>query len=228
MGPPTVPERSDLQRHSSHHHGPHGGRGWTRADALAIFEAPDRRSTQDPAKLWTRVGLRPGQTVVDLGAGTGYFAAEAARRVGPEGRVYAVDLSTDMLDLLRERRDREAMPQLYPVQSTVDSIPLESGLADVVLLANVLHDVPPATVSEAVRLLKPDGRLVNVDWKKTDTPGGPPLPIRLSPAEATRRLKRAGLETVESWEFGPWHYGILLRRARAVPGTGHPGRRSHA
>jgi ubiquinone/menaquinone biosynthesis C-methylase UbiE len=97
------------------------------------------------------------------------------------------------------------------LQSTVTSIPLPDAVADVVLLANVLHDIPDPTLAEAVRLLKPLGRLVNVDWKKSKTPGGPPPRIRLTPEAAGRRFARHGLRTEETWEFGPWHYALLLR-----------------
>jgi SAM-dependent methyltransferase len=197
-----------------HDHEGLAGRAWTRAEALGALEAPERRQSQDPDALWTRVGLAPGATVVDVGAGTGFFAVPAARRVGPEGHVYAVDLSGELVELLRERRDRESLPQLQPLKNTLSSIPLPSEVADVVLLANVLHDIPASTVSEAVRLLRPRGRFVNVDWKKSAaTPGGPPLGIRLTPEEAERRLEGHGLRAFERWEFGPWHYGLVLRRS---------------
>jgi SAM-dependent methyltransferase len=209
------------------HRGPGGlvGQAWTRQEAIAALESPDRWKTQDPEALWTRLGLAPGATVVDVGAGTGYFALPAARRVGPSGRVYAVDLSADLVDLLRERRDREALPQLLPVENTRTSIPLPSAVADWVLLANVLHDVPDSTVEEAVRMLKPGGRLVNLDWNKEDTPGGPPVAVRLTPDEAERRLEGKGLRALERWEFGPRHYGLLLVRRS---GTHAPRSRKRA
>lgn len=194
-------------------------RAWTREEALRVLEAPDRKETQDPEALWSRVGLRPGETVVDVGAGTGFFSVAAARRVGPDGRVFAVDLSAELVELLRTRRDREALAPLMPVLSDVSAIPLKSSIADIVLLANVLHDFPPSTVSEAVRLLKPDGRLVNIDWKKEETPGGPPYGIRLSPDEAAAVLRTHGLHAVERWPFGPWHYGLVTRRS----GPASPG-----
>lgn len=200
------------RRAEGHSHGSLAGRAWSREDALRVLEARDRNQFEDPEALWNRIGLSAGATVVDLGAGTGFFAVVAARRVGPTGRVYVVELSKDLVELLRERRDRESLPQLEPVLSTRASIPLASGIADVLLLANVLHDIPTSTLSEGVRLLRPRGLLVNIDWKKETTPRGPPLEIRLSPEEAQRRLAEQGLHAVEQWEFGPWHYGLVLRR----------------
>ncbi len=201
----------------AHAHDPLARRAWTRAEALAVLESPDRRKTQDPLRVWRHARLRAGETVVEVGAGTGYFAVPAARRVGGSGRVYAVDLSEDLVALLGERRDRERLPQLHPVRSSVDRIPLPTGVADVVLLANVLHDIPSTTLTEAVRLLRPGGRFLNVDWKKIRTPGGPPREIRLTPAGAERLLAPHGLRLVERWELGPWHYGLTLARPLPAP-----------
>ena len=206
--------------HAHHGHSADAGmarRAWSREEAIRTLESPARRATQDPEQLWDRVGLGPGETVVDVGAGTGFFAIPAARRVGSEGHVYAVDLSEELVELLSERADQEGLAQLSPVRNSVGAIPLPSALADVVLLANVLHDIPASTLREAVRLLKPQGRFVNLDWKKEETPGGPPLEIRMTPAEAAALLAPHGLSTVERWEVGPWHYALLLRQAPASP-----------
>jgi ubiquinone/menaquinone biosynthesis C-methylase UbiE len=162
--------------------------------------------------------VRDGDAIADIGAGTGFFALEAARRVGPRGRVYAIDLSAELVALLKERKEREGLAALIPLQNTTSSIPLGDAVADLVLLANVLHDVPPPTLREAVRLLRPRGRLVNLDWKKEETPGGPPPEIRLTAAEAAEVFGEYGLEEVERWEFGPWHYAQILRRPWS-PGT---------
>ena len=189
------------------------GRAWSKEEAIAALESPDRSASQDPERLWDAISLRPGETVVDVGAGTGFFAFPAARRVGTAGRVYAVDLSAELADLLAERARTRGVSQLTAVHSAPDRIPLPDRVADVVLLANVLHDIPTRTLQEAVRLLRPDGRFVNIDWKKDDTPGGPPIEVRLNEEEARDRLARAGLAETRRWEFGPYHYGLLLRRA---------------
>ena len=195
----------------SHAHGP-DFEGWTREMAVAVLESPERRRSLDPEAVWKEVGLRPGSTVVEIGAGTGYFAIPAARKVGSNGRVYAVDISKDLVGYLKERGAQEHLPQFQAVHSSADRVPLDDGIADFVLLANVLHDVPDETVREALRLLSPTGSLVNLDWKKEETPNGPPLGIRLSPDEAARRLGALGLKVERLWTPGPHHYGMILRR----------------
>jgi ubiquinone/menaquinone biosynthesis C-methylase UbiE len=200
-----------------HHHGPTGGHGWSREAALARLESPERRQTLDPERFWDRVGLSPGDHVVEVGAGTGYFAIPAARRVAPTGRVYAVDVSSELVELLEERRSEEGVPNLVPVRSTPDRVPLPDAVASLVLLANVLHDVPDQTLHEARRLLAPGGRLVNLDWRKQETPEGPPLQIRLAPQEAEARLSGLGLHLEGSWEPGPYHYAQVFREAPVPP-----------
>ncbi len=190
---------------------PHAGHaGWSREDAIARLESPERRRSLDPERFWDRVGLSPGATVLEVGAGTGYFAIPAARRVGPTGRVYAVDISAELIELLEERKVSQRLPTLVPVRSTHDRIPLPDAVASLVLLANVLHDVPDPTLTEARRLLAPEGRFVNLDWKKEGTPQGPPLEIRLTPREAEARLSAVGLSLKDSWEPGPHHYAQLF------------------
>lgn len=173
----------------------------------------------DPDALWKEVELLPGSVVVDVGAGTGFFAFPAARRVGPAGKVYAVDVSKDLVGLLEERRTKAHLPQVEVVASTPERIPLPSGVADMVLMATVLHDVPKETVAEAVRLLRPGGCFVNLDWEKRETPGGPPVEIRHTPEEAAERLAEVGLKVVRAWKAGPHHYVQLLRRKEEPPGS---------
>jgi ubiquinone/menaquinone biosynthesis C-methylase UbiE len=194
---------------------------WSAAEAVAWLDSPERRAGQDPEKLWRRVGLKRGATVVDVGAGTGFYSFPASATVGEAGRVYAVDVSRELVALLRKRSIERNIPNVTPVLSTRTRIPIEDAVADFAILANVLHGIPPATVDETVRLLRPGGRLVNVDWKKEASPEGPPVKHRLSPAEASSALASRGLVPVDSFELGPHHYVLVFERPRP---TRHPGR----
>ncbi|GEM_PF-376062 len=194
---------------------------WSRADAVAVLDSPARLSSQDPSRLWRRVDLKPGDIVVDVGAGSGFYAFPAAAVVGPGGRVYAVDVSPELVELVRERAVKGKVRNLEPVLSTPKRIPIEDAVADVAILANVLHGIPSTTVDEAVRLLRPGGRLVNVDWKKEPTPEGPPVRHRLTLREATAALTAHGLTPVDSFELGPYHYVLVLERPRPPRLPGH-------
>lgn len=193
---------------------------WSREEAVAVLDSPERRLTQDPRKFWSRVGLRLGEVVVDVGAGSGFYSFPAAQRVGPSGRVFAVDVSDELVELIRERAEAMKVTNVEALLSSPAHIPLDDAVADVALLANVLHGLPPRTVDEAIRVLRPGGLLVDVDWKKQSSPEGPPVRHRLSAPEATRVLSAHGLTPVRSFDLGPYHYALLLRRPR--PGR-HPG-----
>lgn len=194
---------------------------WSRADALSLLDSPARRASQDPELLWRRVALREGETVVDVGAGSGYFSLPAARIVGPGGRVYAVDVSKELLELIRERAEAGNIRNIETVLSTPSRIPIEDSAADVTLLANVLHGISPKTLAESVRVLHPGGRLVDVDWKKRRTPEGPPVEHRLSVREASAALSAHGLQRLDSFELGPYHYVLVFTRPRPHRLPGH-------
>ena len=183
---------------------------WTAERALAVLEHPGRTRSENPRSLWRRTGLAPGMTVVDVGAGSGFFTFPASQIVGPEGKVYAVDVSPELIALIRERARTGHRANVEARVSRPGRIPLRSGVADRVLLANVLHGVAPATVRESVRLLRPDGHLIDLDWKKEETGGGPPVGHRLDAAEAKKVLEAYGLRTLATWEPGPSHYAIEL------------------
>lgn len=194
---------------------------WSRADAAAVLDAPERRHDQDPDQLWRRVGLKAGDIVVDVGAGSGFYAFPAATIVGPNGRVYAVDVSRELVDLIRERADVGRVRNVEAVLSSPTHIPIEDATADVTMFANVLHGIPAKTVDEAVRLLRPGGRLIDVDWKKKSTPEGPPVEHRLSVLEATQALRAHGLTRVDSFDLGPSHYVLVFERPRPARLPGH-------
>jgi len=203
---PSRPGHADRTEH--HDHRRMHEAGWTREQAVAVLDDPERVRTQDPRSLWRRLRLAAGTTVADIGAGTGYFAFPASEIVGPSGRVYAVDVSRELVELLRERAAERHRANVVVVRSTPRRVPLPDAAADLVLLANVLHGIPASTVTEAVRILRPGGRLVDVDWKKIGTPWGPPKAHRLSPTEAALVLREHGLRPTPSWEFGPYHYVV--------------------
>lgn len=191
---------------------------WSRAAAIATLDDPARRASEDPEALWDLAELAPGMTVVEVGAGTGFYAFPAGPRVGASGRVYAVDRSPELVALLSERAATRRPANVRALRSSVARIPLRSGVADRVLLANVLHGFPPGTVREAVRLLRPGARLLDVDWVKRSTAGGgPPVRHRLSPAAARRALEAYGLRLLSHRPFGPFHYALVFEKPVARP-----------
>jgi len=113
----------------------------------AYLHSEERRSYLDPPAILHAFAVRPGMRLADVGSGTGFFALPAAAIVGPKGRVYAVDLSAEMLEDLTGRLRHAPERNVEPVRSTEDRIPLPDGSVDFVFMACVLHELDgPATL----------------------------------------------------------------------------------
>jgi len=165
--------------------------GWQGADWL---ERSEREREEEPNKALDALGDLTGATVADMGAGTGYFTARLAGRVGPAGRVYANDLQPEMLKMLGARLTRERIANVTLVQGAVDDPKLPLASLDLVLMVDVYHELSePQKMLRAIRAaLKPTGQLVLLEYRKED----PMVPIRfehkMSVAEAKLEVEAEG------------------------------------
>ena len=172
-------------------------------DANAILRASDVRS---------------GHSVVDAQCGhLGHCSIPASQLVGPEGRVYAVDVRRLALDSLQSRARMAGVGSVYPVRGDIgrsNGVPLDNDIADVVLLVNTLSrtENPLEVVREAVRLLKSGGSLAVVDWHPYgSTYIGPHARQRISEMEARSTCLVSGLEYEGPFEAGEKHYGFICK-----------------
>lgn len=179
---------------------------------LERLNDPGRFETMKPDTILEALGVLPGATIVDIGAGTGLFAEQFARRLG--ATVYAVDMVPDMVEWMRINRGGVKEGAVVPVLSSETAIPLKDEIADAVTMLNLHHELahPAATYAEALRVLKPGGRIVVVDWARRDTPKGPPLHVRATGAELVALLVGAGFEAAVEHEGLPWHSLVTARR----------------
>ncbi len=142
-------------------------------------------------------------TIIDVGAGTGFFARAAADIVGATGEVIAADISEEMLASMRET----GLPgNVHPVRSEEYSVPVPDGKGDMVLAAFVVHEAPDRArfLAELKRLLKPGGKLLIIEWKKQEEEQGPPRGERLDEPDLDASL--AIYRTVEKGSLNASHY----------------------
>jgi ubiquinone/menaquinone biosynthesis C-methylase UbiE len=161
-----------------------------KCDALL---APERWQRWNPPELLARTGVRPGQRVLDVGCGPGFWTFPLAEIVGPAGEVLALDVSVDMLAALTARRPPA---QVRTMQSELPRIDLPRAYVDFIWAAFVFHEVqPPAALAEALYLvLRPHGRLALFDWRPdAASSGGPPRHHRFSSQQVCAYLSVAGL-----------------------------------
>jgi ubiquinone/menaquinone biosynthesis C-methylase UbiE len=172
------------------------------SNALRL-EREERHAMLQPSHTLARFGVSRGMTVVDVGAGTGFFTRAAAELVGPDGHVHAMDVSEAMLGHLR---DLGAPPNVSLSLSGPHSVPLPSAIANVVLAAFVVHEAPDrkAFIRELIRLLKPEGKVLVFDWKRQQEEHGPPMAERLDELELDRLLD--GLWIIDSGDLNSSHY----------------------
>ncbi len=169
------------------------------------LDNPERRAAMPPDETLVKAGIRPGDIVLDVGCGTGYFSLPAARMVGHKGMVYAVDASGVMLAELRSKTSREGVFNVQTFQTRQSSLELPEASYTLALLSNVLHEVDDkkAFLGKLGAVLKPGARLAVIEWKKAETPAGPPLAERISEDEMQVMLKKAGFSEPEASELTP-------------------------
>ena len=150
-----------------------------------------------PEVMWRALGDPTPGTIVDIGAGTGLFSRRFAA-MAPLARVFAVDASPVMVGWMLEHLPDDLAGRVVPVLGAEALVPLETASADLVVMIHVHHELaePGATYREALRLLRPAGQILVVDWAPDGLPGGPPETVRASAVEIARMLAGAGFADV--------------------------------
>ncbi len=150
-------------------------------------------------------GITQGMTCVDLGCGTGAFSFPMVNHVGKEGTIYAVDDSSEMLDYIKLKKPP---PNLQLVNEDAGHTKLDSQIADVCLLAFILHEVEEHDnlVNEAYRLLRTDGKVLGVEWKAELTPKGPPGDVRIDKDKLRQLLNQSGFTDFRYIDWSINHY----------------------
>jgi SAM-dependent methyltransferase len=179
---------------------------------LQKLNNPQRLRDIPPDYICARLHLENPQALVEIGAGTAFFSIALLRRL-KAAAIYACDISDVMIDWIKENVV-PTHPNLIPVRSEENRVPLDDGIADLVFMINLHHelDAPSLVVAESHRLLKPGGTIFIVDWKKMDMPEGPPKEIRCLPAQVSDELVGAGFGEVQSYNDLPKHFLVVGRK----------------
>ncbi len=168
---------------------------------------PKRIQEHDPELIWRALNLDAPQVLVDIGAGTGFFAVPFSR-LAPDATVYACDSSSTMVDWMRTNLCSQE--RLHIIESAENQIPLEDNLADLVYMANLHHELenPFLMLKETKRLLKPGGMLLIIDWKAEEMDKGPRLDIRIPEQTVKSQLEQSGYQDITSYNLLTWHHMV--------------------
>ncbi len=171
----------------------------------------------NPLKIVQLFGLKNGDYVADFGSGHGYFIGPIAKSILPEGKVFAIDIQKDMLDVARAKSKLENLPNVECIWSDLENIQgskLKDDFVDFVLITNVLHqsDKKENIIKEAQRVLRSNGRLAIIEWEigEEHSNFGPPVERRIDKATAINLAVSQLFSVQQEFDAGKYQYGILF------------------
>jgi ubiquinone/menaquinone biosynthesis C-methylase UbiE len=196
---------------------PISGREYARPMGVAgapWLDRAEREREEQPTRALQIMQIAPGMTVADIGAGSGYFTERLARLVGPTGRVFATDIQPGMIDLLKRRLSAQTIQNVSVILSEPSNPLLPAGTIDLALMVDVYHELgDPQTVLKHIRTaLKPDGRLVLVEYKGED-PTIPILPShKMTVAQAKTELEAEGFTLATAVSSLPRQHVLIFTK----------------
>jgi ubiquinone/menaquinone biosynthesis C-methylase UbiE len=171
-----------------------------------------RQREEDCRTMLQALGVKPGQTVCDMGCGNGFYTLQLARLVGPRGMVYAVDIQPEMLQMLVRNAADARLANIRPVLGTPIDPRLPAGEIDLMLCVDVYHEFshPEAMLGKIKDSLAPDGLLVLVEFRGED-PAVPIKPLhKMTKAQVRAELEPAGFAMVREFDRLPWQHLLFL------------------
>lgn len=181
---------------------------------LGLLEAPDRDRWQRPDRIMDALGIADASRVADVGAGSGWFTIRLARRVGPQGVVYAEDVQQEMLNAITRRVQREGLANVRTILGRGADTRLPSATFDAVLIVDAYHEIEDrvALLNNLGQALKPQGRIGVVDFKLEAGGPGPDLDERVDPDLVVADAARAGLRVVARETFLQYQYFLIFAK----------------
>lgn len=185
----------------------HEGAGW--------LERKDREETELPDEVVKQMNLKPTDAVADIGAGTGYFTFRISRVVR-DGKVYAVDIQPEMLEIIEKRKKRQQVTNVIGVQGTESDTKLPAEAIDVVLFVDAYHEFsyPREMMQSIVRALKPGGRIIQIEYRGED-PAVSIKPLhKMTVTQARKEMETVGLVWKETKSFLPQQHFMIFEKPR--------------
>lgn len=179
------------------------------------LDSTERKKLLPPDEILKNFNIGQGALIADIGCGTGYFTIPAAKIAGVNGKVFALDISNEMLMEVRQRATAEGLDNIEAILMQEYQIPLASNMVTNAFLAFVLHESeqPKRLLNETKRILKEDAQITIIEWEKKEAKMGPPVTERLSQEEVISYLTEAGFVSIEATNISQEFYGISAVKA---------------
>lgn len=182
---------------------------------IALLEDPARDAYQKPHEVVMALALAEGERIADIGAGAGYFSLRFAQHVGATGRVFAVDISPDMIVHLNERIRDARLDNVRTILARPEDPLLPPASVDRVFICETWHHIERHSQYLALleTILKPGGQVVIIDFYKKETPVGPPMEMRVSREEVVSEFEQHGFRLAEEKTILPYQYFLVFAPA---------------
>jgi predicted methyltransferase len=175
---------------------------------------PEREEEEHPEQALDEMRIRPGMKIADIGAGVGYMSLRMAKRVGPTGRIYAVDIQPGMLELLRQRAAAENITNVEPILGETADPKLPPGQMDIVLMVDVYHELaqPQLMLRKIHEALKPDGRLILLEYRAEDPNVAIIAEHKMTVDQVRREIEAEGFQMQPPVETLPVQHLLILTK----------------
>jgi ubiquinone/menaquinone biosynthesis C-methylase UbiE len=177
-----------------------------------MLEDPKRDEYQKPREVMMALGLRQGETIADIGSGSGYFALRFAAHVGDQGRVYAVDIAPDMVRHLNRRLRDAGVRNVQTILAEPNDPLLPDASVDRFVVVNTWHHIEdqPGYLALMKKMLKAGGQVVMIDFHKKELPVGPPLEMKIAREDLVRQMEANGFRVAKEHTFLPYQYFLVF------------------
>ena len=179
---------------------------------ISSLEDPKRDAYQKPHEVMMALNLKPGEVIADIGAGSGYFTFRLSHSVGANGKVYAVDVSPNMiLHINRRIRDLKATNVVTMLADPDDPLLAEQSI-NRFFMCDVWHHVenPSKYLATMKKMLKPGGEIVMIDFHKKELPVGPPPQMKIAREDLIKQMESNGFRLAKEHTFLPYQYFLVF------------------
>lgn len=184
------------------------------AEWIKMLDSPERIANLKVDEIVAKLGLKPGDVVADLGAGSGVFSIPLARAVGPSGKVYAVDVDQELVDYIAGKAKAQSVANVRTVLGKFGDPSLPEADVDLAFMHDVLHHIEDRVgyLKNAVRYLEPDGRFAFVELDHVKGAHRDDPKLHVTKAQLTAWMADVGMVTVEEAQLSPEKWFVVYAR----------------
>jgi ubiquinone/menaquinone biosynthesis C-methylase UbiE len=179
---------------------------------IALLEDPKRDAYQKPHEVIMALDIKEGETIADIGAGSGYFSFRLAHHVGDAGRVYAVDINPDMIIYMNRRIRDMRLKNIVTILAAPDDPLLMDASIDRFFICDTWHHIENQVqyLARMKKMLKPGGQVIMIEFHKKELPVGPPVEMKIAREDLMRQMETNGFKLAKEFTFLPYQYFLVF------------------